>query len=162
MPISSLNLQELATREDRGPGIKSWRIDGVDALGRPWGHGSFFGTRAEAEVVRDAVVFGLAELDKSELLDWVRARNTVASFDYANRDITEEDVEDHIFKWFMESPGAEAITVACWLNSINTGAFNSITTSMEIVEHRSHITSRFNCIVSVEPGNELPIRVQNG
>ena len=157
MPIISRTLTRLANRPDRGLGIKSWRIDAVDAVGRRWKHGSFLGTRAEGEAVRDTVVVDLAELDRRELLEWVQARNTVAAFDYTDSDITEEDGEDHVFKWFMESLGAEAITVAWWLDSLNTGAFNVITTRMNIVEHRSAITSRFTFMVSVEPWYDLTI-----
>ncbi len=50
-------LTKLANREDLGPGIKRWRIDAVDDLGRRWVHGPFSGTRAKGESVRDAVVF---------------------------------------------------------------------------------------------------------
>ncbi len=159
MPITSRTLTMLANREDIGPGVKRWRIDAVDALGRPWKHGSFSGTQTEGEAVRDSVVFDLAELDKRELLEWVQARNTVASFDYTNRDITEAQGEEHVFQWFMESLGAEAITVAWWFDSLNTGAFNAITTRMDIVEHRMDITSRFTFMVSVDPWYNLTIEV---
>ncbi len=57
MPIVSRTLTMLANREDIGPGIKRWRVDAIDALGGVWVHGPFSGTRAEAEVIRDATVF---------------------------------------------------------------------------------------------------------
>ena len=159
MPTISRKITLLANREDIGPGVKRWRVDGVDALGRGWVHGPFNGTQAEAEVIRDAVVWDLAEVDKVELLTWVQEGNTVAAFDYTDRDITEEEGEEHIFKWFLESLGADAITVSWWLDDINTGKFNAITTRMNIVEHRSDVTSRFTFMVSVEPWYDLTIKV---
>ncbi len=159
MPITSRTLTELASREDIAPGFKRWRVDAVDAKGRRWVHGPFGGTLAEAEPIRDAVAFDLADLDKRELLEWVQARNTVADFDYTDRDIAEAQGEEHVFQWFMESPGAEAITVAWWLDSINTGRFNAITTRMNIVEHRANITSRFTFMISVEPWYDFTIKV---
>lgn len=159
MPIVSRVLKELATRSDLGPGVKTWRVDGEDARGRRWVKGPFKVTRAEAEAIRDATSWDLAEADKRELLKWVQAGNTVASFDITNRDITEEQGEEHIFRWFMESLGADAITVSWWLDDINTGKFNAITTRMNIVEHRSNITSRFTFMVSVEPWYDFTIEV---
>ncbi len=152
MPITSRTLTKLANREDRGPGVMRWRVDAVDAKGRRWVHGPFFGTQAEGDVIRDAVVFDLAEEDKSELLAWVQARNTVAAFDYTDRDITEVRGEEHIFQWFVESLGAEAITVAWWLDAINTGKFNNILGRIGYTGNQGDsITSRFAGMVTVEP-----------
>ncbi len=156
MAIVSRTLALLANREDIGPGIKRWRVDGVDALGRIWVHGPFSGTQAEAEVIRDAVVWDLAEVDKTELLAWVQARNTVAVFDYTDRDITQADGEEHVFKWFTESPGAEAITVAWWMDDINTGKFNNILARVGFTgDQGDTITSRFSSMVTVEPFYDL-------
>ena len=160
MPIASRNLQLLGNRPDLGDGVKSWRVDGTDSRGRPWKHGTFKVTLAEAEVIRDAITaesLGLAETDKAELLEGVHALNTVASFDFTGADIIEEEGEDHIFKWFMESLGADAITVAWWMDDINTGKFNAITTRMNIVEHRLSITSRFEFMVLVNPWYDLTV-----
>ena len=112
MPIVSRTITLLANREDIGPGVKRWRVDGVDALGRIWVHGPFNGTQAEAEVIRDGVVWDLAEVDKTELLAWVQARNTVAAFDYTDRDVVQADGEEHVVRWLAEGLGAEAMTVA--------------------------------------------------
>ncbi len=56
MPIVR-TLTFLANREDINPGVKTWRVDGMDALGRRWVHGPFSVTQAEAEVIRDTVVW---------------------------------------------------------------------------------------------------------
>ena len=159
MPIVSRTLTLLANREDRGPGVKRWRVDATDARGRIWVHGPFFGTQAAGEVVRDAVAFDLAEQDKAELLEWVHARNTVAAFDYTGRDITEAQGEEHVFQWFAESPGAEAITVAWWLDSINTGTFNNILGRVGYTgDQGDSITSRFTSMVTVDPWYDLTIK----
>ncbi len=158
MPIASRTLTLLANREDIGPGVKRWRVDGVDALGRIWVHGPFSGTQAEAETVRDGVVWNLAELDKAELLAWVQARNTVAAFDYTDRDIVLADGEEHVFQWFAESPGAEAITVAWWMNDINTGRFNKILARVGFTgDQGDNITSRFVNMVTVEPWYDFTV-----
>ena len=152
MPIVSRALTALANREDIGPGVKTWRVNAVDALGRSWVHGPFKVTQAEGETIRDAVAFELAEADKAELLTWVQARNTVASFDYTNRDITEAQGEEHVFQWFAETPGADAITVAWWMEDINTGKFNNILARAGFTgDQGDTITSRFVSMVGVEP-----------
>ncbi len=158
MPITSRTLTMLANREDSGPGIKRWRVDGVDALGRIWVHGPFSGTQAEAEVIRDAVVWDLAELDLRDVLEWVQARNTVAAFDYTDRDITQAEAEEHVFKWFAESRGVDAITVAWWMDGINTGKFNSIRDRIGYTgDQGATITIRFSDMVVVEPTYDLTI-----
>lgn len=65
MPIVSRVLTKLANRADIGPGIKRWRVDGLDGRGQPWVHGPFFGTQAEGEIVRDAV-FTTAQLEDED------------------------------------------------------------------------------------------------
>ncbi len=158
MAIVSRALTLLANREDIGPGVKRWRVDGVDVLGRIWVHGPFSGTQAEAEVIRDAVVWDLAEQDKAEVLAWVQERNTVAAFDYTDRDIVEADGEEHVFQWFAENLGAEAITVAWWMDGINTGKFNSIRDRIGYTgDQGATITIRFSDMVVVEPTYDLTI-----
>jgi len=152
MPIVSRTLTKLANRDDIAPGWKRWRVEGVDAKGRNYVHGPFGGTQADAETIKDGVVWDLALTDNSELLEWVQDRKTVASFDYANRDITENDGEEYIFQWFAESLGVDAITVAWWMDSINTGKFNSIRDRIGYTgQQGADITSRFTFMVSVEP-----------
>ncbi len=161
MPIASRTLQILANRPDIGAGFKRWRVDGTNSRGRPWKHGSFGGTLAEAEIIRDGLTaesLGLAETDKAELLAWVQAQNTVADFDFTGLDITEAQGEEHIFQWFAEAEGSEAITVAWWMDDINTGQFNGIRDRIGYSgEQGADITSRFTFMVSVEPWYDLTI-----
>ena len=163
MPIATRALTKLANREDLGPGHKRWRVDGENLRGRPWKHGSFGGTLAEAEVIRDAITaesLGMAETDLAELLEFVQLGdpNTVAAFDYTDRDIVQADGEEHIFKWFAEAEGAEAITVAWWLESINTGTFNSIRNRIVYTGTQgADITSRFTFMGLAEPWYDLTV-----
>lgn len=161
MPIipGSLKITELGD-PGLGPGVKTWRIEAIDSRGRLWVQGSFKVTQAEAEAKRDAAVFDLVELDLRELLEFVQLGdpNTVAAFDYTNRDITEDAGEEHIFQWFAEAGGAEAITVAWWMDGINTGKFNSIRDRIGYTGAQgSDITSRFTFMVTVEPFYDLTI-----
>lgn len=63
MPIVSRTLTSLALRPDLGIGVQTWRVEAVDARGRLWKKGPFKATLAEAEVIRDAAVWDLAEED---------------------------------------------------------------------------------------------------
>jgi hypothetical protein len=156
MPIASKSLTKLANREDIGSGVKRWRVEGVDAKGRNYVHGPFSGTQAEADAILAGVTWELTAVDKSDLLAWVIDKNPVSTFDYTDRDITELQGEEYIFQWFAESSGDEAIKVAWWLDSLNTGAFNTIRDRIGYTgEQGANITSRFTFMMSVEPWYEL-------
>lgn len=124
--IVSRNLQKLANRDDIQPGWKRWRIEATDNRGRVWTEGPFGALQADAEIRRDAFTADSSDLDRAELLAWVQALNEVDAFDYTNRDIDQDAGEEYIFQWFAERPGDDAITVAWWVEGINTGKFNSI------------------------------------
>jgi hypothetical protein len=128
MPIISRTLTKLADREDLGVGIKTWRIDGLDAIGERWVYGPFNATQAEAEVLRDTVVWDLAGRDRNAVLEFVQqgAPNTVAAFDYTNRDIVEDDGEDFVYLTFATSGRDMALRLAWWLDTLTTGARNTI------------------------------------
>lgn len=128
MPIISRTLTKLANREDLGSGIKTWRANGTDGRGRPWIHASFRGTQIEAEAIRDAAwtTRELANQDLDELIDWVEARNTVASFDYTNRDIDQDAGEEFVMIEFARRLGDQAIKLAWWVESLNPPTFGRI------------------------------------
>ena len=153
MPVISRQLTKLANRDDIAPGMKKWRVDGVDAKGRGWKHGPFGPVDlVEAESIRDGVVWDLAGQDFSDLLEWVQALNTVATFDLTDRDITEDQGEEFITQWFAEALGQDAITVAWWLDGINTGLFNAITARIGYDgAQKSDITNRFTFLLVAEP-----------
>ena len=159
MPIVSKSLVLLANQPTAAePDRKRWRVDGVDARGHRYVHGPFGGTQAEADAILAGVVWELTAIDKSELLDWVTARNTVASFDYTNRDITQADGEEYIFQWFAEAQGDDAMLVAWWMDSINTGTFNAIRDRIGYTALQgADITSRFTFMVAVEPWYQFTV-----
>ncbi len=154
MPIDTKVLQMLANREDRGAGVKRWRINAVDTRGRPAKHGPFFGTQAEAEVILAAVTFDLVSVDLQELLEFVQlgAPNTVAAFDFTNRDITEENGEEHIYTEFATNDRVIALTLAWWLDTLNTGARNAISGRAGFSgEQRGRVDNRYPPMVVVDP-----------
>ncbi len=152
MAIVSRVLTLLASGVD--PGVKRWRIDAVDALGRVWVHGPFNGTQAEGEAARDAVVFDTAGLDMQELLEFVQlgAPNTVAAFDITNRDITEEEGEEHIYLTFATNDREIALTLAWWLKTLKTGERNTIAARIGFTGgQRGRIHQRYPPMVVVLP-----------
>jgi len=158
MPIVSRTLTKLANREDLVPGWKRWRVDGVDAKGRNYVHGPFGGTQADADAVLASVIWELTGADNADLLQWVQARNTVDSFDYTDRDITQADGEEYIYQWFAEAAGDDAMTVAWWMDDINTGKFNAIRDRIGYTgDQGADITSRFTFMVAVEPWYQFTV-----
>ncbi len=154
MAIVSRTLTPLAFRPDLGLGVKRWRVDAVDALGRRWVHGPFSGTQAEGEVIRDAWTPDLAELDKRELLEFVQigAPNTVAVFDYTDRNITEDEGEEHVYLTFATSKHEIALTLAWWLDTLNTGARNNIAGRIGFSgQQRGRVDQRYPPMVVVLP-----------
>lgn len=150
MPITQKTLRYY---RPQGNGKFKVREDHTDARGNS--HLVSYRTtksQVEVEVDMNARVIDLASGDNQELLSWVKSRNTVASFDYTNRDINQLDGEEFIFQWFAESDGDEAITVAWWMDSINTGTFNNIRDRIGYTgQQGADITSRFQFMVLVEP-----------
>ena len=158
MPITSRSLDYAREQRD---GRFRCRVSGVDAVGRAWTHGPFStDSLVEAEAIRDGVVWNLASADTHDLLKWVQALNTVASFDLTDRDITEDQGEEFIMRWFAEAPGEDAITVAWWLDDINTGKFNSIRDRLGISgAGGSTITQRFTFLLAAEPWWDVTVGV---
>lgn len=154
MPIVSRTLAKLANREDIGVGIKRWRVDGVDGRDRSWVHGPFFGTQAEADIIRDAAwtTQQLADVDLREVVLWVEDKNTVASLDYTNRDITEQEAEDHVAAEFARRPGEDAIRLAWWIESLNPTAWSTIGDRIGWTsQEQSDIQDRAISLTAAEP-----------
>ena len=163
MPIVSRSLTFLADRPDLGTDIKRWRIDGTDALGFNWVYGPFNAIQSEAETLRDTVTWDLAGRDLSNLLEFVQlgSPNTVAAFDYTNRDIVEIDGEDHIYRTFAINERDIALMLAWWLDTLNTGQRNTIGGRVGADgAMRGRIDQRFPAMVLVLPwldaAEELP------
>ena len=134
----------------------------VDALGRVWRRSrSRFADEAAAQVALDAHNWTpqLRDADFRDLRVWVQGLNPVSTFDLTGRDITEGEGEEFIMKWFAESPGDDAITVAWWLDSINTGAFNAIRNRVGFTgDEGSTITQRFTFLLAAEPWWDVTVK----
>ena len=150
MPVIS---RQLDYAREQADGRFKCRVSGIDAKGRSYIHGPFGAdSLVAAEAVRDGVVWDLAGQDFNDLLEWVQALNTVATFDLTDRDITEDQGEEFITRWFAEAAGEDAITVAWWLDDINTGLFNAITARIGYDgTQKSDITNRFTFLLVAEP-----------
>ena len=155
MPIVSRTLIKLSDLENTTPGLQRWwRIEGVDRKGRRWRHGPFFETQAKADAERDTAwpLELLRDKDKQDLLKWVQKRNKVANFDYADRDISQAQGEDFVFRWFAGNPGGEAITVAWWLDSLASAKVNSIRGRLGYsARQATDIIARSNVMTQAEP-----------
>jgi len=82
MPIVSRTLTKLANRDDIAPGLKRWRVDGVDGKGRQWVHGPFLGTQVNAEAIRDSAWTQqqLEQADEDEGLQFIENGGDPESF----------------------------------------------------------------------------------
>lgn len=158
MPITSRSLDYARLQSD---GRFRCRVSGVDAIGRDWIHGSFWADSVvAAETIRDGVVWNLAEVDLSDLLTWVQDRNTVASFDLTNRDITENQGEEFIITWFATHLGGEAITLAWWIESLNPPSYTAIANRIGYTtQQRSDVQDRAIDLLAAEPRFDLVVEV---
>ena len=158
MPIVSRTLEGVQNNRN---GTVFAAFLAVDDKGREWRRSrSRFADEAAATVASDAHNWTpqLISQDKQDLLVWVQALNDVADFDYTGRDTDEDAGEEFIFQWFAENLGDDAITVAWWMDDINTGKFNSIRDRIGYTGIQgADITSRFTFMVSVEPWYDLTI-----
>lgn len=158
MPIVSRELTLLANREDIGPGIKRWRVDGADARGRSWLHGPFSGTQSEAEIIRDGAwtTQQLADKDLAELIEWVEAKNSVASFDYTNRDIDQDAGEEHVAREFASRPGDSAIRLAWWIEDTPGPTWAAIGNRIGWdAQTQSDVQDRGIALAAAEPSYDL-------
>ena len=89
MPIVSRTLTKLANRDDIEPGMKRWRVDGVDGRGARWIHGPFFAVEgAAAEVIRDAAWSTTQLEDHDEQVGFKFVEDDGAPESFAREDLT--------------------------------------------------------------------------
>ena len=158
MPILTRSLDYARPQRD---GRFRCRVSGLDAVDRNWVHGPFWADSVvDAEGIRDGVVWDLAAVDFSDLLAWVQDRNTVATFDLTDRDITEEQGEEHIVTWFATNLGAEAITVAWWIESLNPPSYTAIANRIGYTtQQRTDVQDRAIDLLAAEPRFDLVVEV---
>ncbi len=127
----------------------------MDSKGREWRRSrSRFADEATAQLDLDAHDWTpqLQSADFADLLIWVQARNTVASFDLTGRDITEEQGEEFIAGTFAKSPGADAIHLAWWIESLNPPSWTAIRTRIGWTNQEgSDVQDRAISLTAAEP-----------
>lgn len=135
----------------------------VDSKGREWRRSrSRFVDETVAQAAVDAHDWTpqLQKVDLNDLLVWVQALNTVASFDLTNRDITEEQGEDFIAGTFAESPGDEAIRLAWWVESLSPPSWTTIRTRVGwTAQEGSDVQDRAISLNAAEPLFDTIIKV---
>lgn len=101
----------------------------TDALGRtPIFHNYTAASEAEATVTMNArdMTAQLEEADFRDLLAWVQAKNLPGIFDFTNRDLDLLAGEEQLLVWFATQHGADAITLAWWVESMTPPVYNAI------------------------------------
>ena len=73
MPITSRSLDYARPQRN---GRFRCRVSGIDAKGRNWIHGPFWAdTLADAEAVRDGVVWDVEGVEENEIIQWIEDGN---------------------------------------------------------------------------------------
>lgn len=102
----------------------------VDAKGRePWRRSrSRFASEAAAQAAADAHDWTpqLKDTDFAELLDWVQGKNSSGLFDFTDMDLTLLEGEERLLVWFASHEGADAITLAWWVEDMNPPTYTAI------------------------------------
>ncbi len=101
----------------------------VDELGREWRRSrSRFADEVAAQTASDAYDWTLQLRDKDfqDLLVWVQAKNASNDFNFSNRDLTLLEGEERLLVWFASNEGANAITLAWWVEDMTPPTFNAI------------------------------------
>ncbi len=125
MPILTRQLDIQPTAA--GPVFASFLA--VDALGRGWRRSrSRFADEAAAQAASDAFDWTsqLKDVDFADLLAWVQNKNASDDFDFTNFDLTLLEGEERLLVHFSSNEGAEAITLAWWVENFNPPQFNAI------------------------------------
>ncbi len=125
MPIATRTLEVQPTAD--GTVFASFLA--VDGLGREWRRSrSRFADEAAAQAALDAFdwTVQLQDTDFNDLLVWTQAKNAPGAFDFANRDLALLEGEERMLVWFASHEGAEAITLAWWVEGLNPPQFKAI------------------------------------
>lgn len=133
MPIST---RVLTKQNQQASG--RWRVREVhtDALGVDFTFQYLAASVAEATTNMNSAeraaetVAILVDRDIQEVIVWVEARNTPASFDYTDRDIDSDRGEEEVAKHFARSPGEVALLFAWWIESLGPPAWTAIATRL--------------------------------
>ncbi len=131
----------------------------VDDLGREWRRSrARFADEATAQAVSDAFDWTaqLLDADFEDLLVWTQAKNAPGAFDFTNRDLTLLEGEEQLLVWFASHEGAEAITIAWWIEAMSPPTFNAIRDRVGYdTATGSRIEDRAIALFAVEPSFDV-------
>ena len=125
MPIVSKQLDHARVQADGSVRVKEAH---VDHKGQTWSFSYPVASEAEATTIKKGrdLKAQFEDVEFNELHACVQDRNTIASFAFV--DLTEEQGEDRIVKWFAENLGGKAITVAWWIEGLTPPVWTAIAT----------------------------------
>ena len=152
MPITSRQLESVQPSQ-AGTVLASFLA--VDEQGREWRRSrSRFADEVAAQTALDSFDWTaqLEDADFADLLAWVQAKNSPASFDFTNRDLTLLEGEDRLLIWFASHEGAQAITLAWWVESLTPPLFTVIRNRVGYAPATgTRIQDRAIALLAVEP-----------
>ncbi len=125
MPIVS---RQLEVQRTKGGTVFATFL-AVDERGREWRRSrSRFANEAAAQAASDAFDWTaqLQGTDFQDLLVWVQDKNASDDFDFINRDLTLLEGEKRLLIWFASHEGAEAITIAWWIEDMGPPVYKAI------------------------------------
>ncbi len=131
----------------------------VDDLGREWRRSrSRFADEAAAQAALDAFdwTVQLQDTDFNDLLVWTQAKNAPGDFTFTNRDLALLEGEERLLVWFASHEGADAITIAWWIEDMNPPTFNAIRDRVGYdTATGSRIEDRAVALFAVEPSFDV-------
>ena len=125
MPIISRTLESI--QQTTGGIFAAWLC--TDSLGREWRRSrARFTDEPAAQAAVDAFdwTVQLKDKDFQDLLVWVQAKNDPGAFDFTDMDLTLLEGEERLLVWFASHEGADAITLAWWIEDMAPPAYTAI------------------------------------
>ncbi len=125
MPIITRTLESI--QQTTGGIFAAWLC--IDAKGREWRRSrARFADETAALAAANAFdwTLQLKDRDFQDLLAWVQAKNDSDAFDFTDMDLTLLEGEERLLVYFASNEGAEAITLAWWIEAMNPPTFNAI------------------------------------
>lgn len=136
MPIVSRNLLFYRPQADGSARVREVHTDslGVEHTLQ------YVTNETEAQVIIDMnardLTAQLVQRDIGDLIQWVETSegeitgNPVSTFDFTNRDITENDGEDEVTQEFARRQGDSAMRLCWWIESLGNPQWTAITTRL--------------------------------
>lgn len=126
MPVASRTLHHYRPQIDDRANVREVY---TDALGVEITR-DYKTTKTEAEVIIDMnardLTVDLESRDFDEVLKWVLNGNDPNTFDYLNRDVNKNKVEERITKTFARATNGKALRLAWWIDSLGPVRWDAI------------------------------------